>query len=344
MSTASVVTGRSQLGVPQRGANMPGSGTVRFVPEVGANPLPGYTLIRLRGRGGFATVWEASSPTGTPVALKFMSSANAASTAKELRSLQTIKAIEHPHLLKIYQVWSTAGNIVVSMDLAEASLLDLVEVYLEATGRPPEPEKVGLYLYQAAMALDFLNARKHRIDGRTVALQHGDVKPNNILLVGDIALLADYGLATPMTTAMTPCPRQGTVEYCAPEVFLGQLSDKSDQFSLAVTYFVLRTFCFPYPAPPDDREKLRGYIRPEPDLSPLPPAERPILAKALSPIPQMRYPTCLDLMTALLQAAGLRATRDTEGLLQVGPIPTRIAPSGKSSLRYYSAPPPSDKK
>jgi serine/threonine protein kinase len=144
-----------------------------------------------------------------------------------------------------------------------------------------------------------------------------------------------------MTTTMTPCPRQGTLEYCAPEVFQGQLSDKSDQFSLAVTYFILRTFCFPFPAPPEDREKLKGYVRPDPDLSPLPRAERPILAKALSPIPQMRFPTCLDLMTALLNAAGLRATRDDAGQLQVGPIPNSAAPSGKSSLRFTAIPPPS---
>ncbi len=330
-------TGHSTVATP-----MPGSGTVRFVPEVGASPVPGYQLIRLRGHGGFATVWEASSPTGEPVALKFMSSANAASTSRELRSLQAIKSLEHPNLLKLRHVWSTAGNIVLSMDLAEASLLDLLEVYLEATGKPPEPARLGLYLYQAAMALDFLNARKHRIDGRTVALQHGDVKPNNILLVGDTALLCDYGLATPMTTTLTSCPRQGTLEYCAPEVFQGQLSDKSDQFSLAVTYFIMRTFCFPFPAPPEERDKLKGYIRPEPDLSPLPPAERPILARALSPIPQMRYPTCLDLMTGLLNAAGLRATRDNAGGLHVGPIPTSATPSGKSSLRF-TIPPPSSK-
>ncbi len=332
------VAGGSLAAGSLAGASKPGSGTVRFVPEVGASPLPGYELIRIRGKGGFATVWEATTATGERVALKFMSSANATSTSRELRSLQAIKSVSHPHLLNIRQVWSTAGNIVISMDLAEASLLDLLEVYLEATGRPPEPEKLGLYLYQAAMALDFLNARKHRIDGRTVALQHGDVKPNNILMVGQTALLADYGLATPMTTTLTTCPRQGTVDYCAPEVFQGQLSDKSDQFSFAVTYFIMRTFCFPFPAPPEEREKLKGYVRPDPDLSPLPEAERPILAKALSPIPQMRYPTCLDLITALLHAAGLRATRDAADKLVVGPIPLNPTPSGKSSLRFVVPP------
>lgn len=313
------LAGGSSAGGSLVGTSKVGSDVTRFAPEAGANPMPGYTLLRLRGVGGFATVWEASTPTGERVALKFMSSANAGSTARELRSLQTIQGIDHPHLLKIQKVWSLAGNIVIAMDLAEASLLDLVHVYRDDLGRPLEAEKLGLYLYQTALGLDFLNARKHRIDGRMVALQHGDVKPNNILLLGDTALLADYGLATPITTTMTPCPRQGTVEYCAPEVFLGHLSDKSDQFSFAVMYFVLRTHRFPFPAPPEDRERLRGYVRPDPDLSPLTPAEQPILARALSPIPQARYRNCVELTTALLGATGLQAVRDDAGAVHIEP-------------------------
>ena len=48
-------------------------------------------------------------------------------------------------------------------------------------------------------ALDFLNARQHNLEGRRVGFQHSDVKPNNILIVGDVAKLTDHGLATPLT-------------------------------------------------------------------------------------------------------------------------------------------------
>ena len=98
-----------------------------------------------------------------------------------------------------------------------------------------------------AEGLDFLNARRHIFEGGSVAFQHGDIKPNNILLVGDEAKLADYGMSTPMITAATPCYRQGTLEYAAPEIFQGTLTETSDQFSLAVTYYLLRTGAFPYP-------------------------------------------------------------------------------------------------
>ena len=192
-----------------------GAGAGAFTPEAGAVPFPGYRLVRLRGVGGFATVWEASDPAGNRVALKFMSSATTGSTARELRSLQQFQALDHPGLLRIRQVWSVPGWIVIGMDLAEASLLDLLELYTEEFTRPIELDKLGLYLTAAAAALDFLNARTHRIDGRLVGLQHGDIKPNNVLLRNDVALLADYGMATPTAGPYTPCPRHGTADDSA---------------------------------------------------------------------------------------------------------------------------------
>ena len=290
-----------------------------FEPEVGAVPFPGYRLLRLRGRGGFATVWESTTPSGERVALKFMSSAAVGTTARELRSLQAVKSLDHPTLLPIRQVWSIPGCIVIAMDLADASLLDLFELYLEELGTFIEFPKLGLHLHTVAESLDFLNARKHRIDGRLVGLQHGDIKPNNILLVDDRAKLADYGLATPTTGPNTPCPHHGTAEYCPPEVFQGYLSDRSDQFSLAVTYHVLRTGAFPFPQPPGQGDSLRNYVRPEPNLTALPVAERSIVARALHPIPQNRYAACLDFLNALLHVNGLHVDKDENGLAYTRP-------------------------
>ena len=303
-----------------------------FIPEVGAVPFPGYKLLRLRGRGGFATVWEGVDPDGRHVAMKFMSSANQSTTARELRSLQAIQHLHHPNLLQTYQIWSIPGSIVIAMDIADASLLDLHELYIEEFSKLIDLEKLLHILCQTALALDFLNARRHRIDGRLVSLQHGDVKPNNILLVGDTAMLADYGLATPLSGTSTPCPRHGTAEYTAPEVFQGQLTDRSDQFGLAVTYTILRTGQFPYPEPPSDRERLRNYVRPEPNLAPLPSAERAILIRALSPIPQMRYLRCMDLMQSLLATFNLKANIIGPEKISIDSLRESMSISSKSTM------------
>ncbi|HEX4608369.1 MAG TPA: serine/threonine-protein kinase [Urbifossiella sp.] len=270
----------------------------------GAEPAPGYRLTRVRGRGGFAEVWEAASPNG-PIALKFMLSSNATTTSRELRSVQSFQSMDHPYLVKTHAVFTVAGYIVTAMELAEATLLDLMFLYHDELRQPIPAAQLGLYLWQVGQALDFLNARRHVRDGRKVGFQHGDIKPNNVLLFGDVAKLTDYGVATATNGPTTPCPRHGTRDYAAPEVLQGYQTDSSDQFSLAVTYHVLRSGCFPFPpAPPGDLPKTYG--RPAPDLSAVPPAEQAILLRALSPVPQARYPNCEALTQALLKALGYK--------------------------------------
>jgi serine/threonine protein kinase len=295
----------------------------------------------MRGRGGFAEVWEASAPEGPPVALKFMSSANVSSTSREIRSIQSFLELQHPNLVKTNAVWSVPGYIVINMELAEATLLDLMFVYHNELGQHMDIQPLCLYLWQVAQALDFLNARQHAVDGRRVGFQHGDVKPNNILLFGDTAKLTDHGLATPTHGSNTPCPRQGTREYAAPEVFAGYYSDNSDQFSLAVTYHVLRTAAFPFPPPPEHMS--RSYARPPANLSGVGEAERPPLLRALSHAPQDRWPSCRDFMAAMLKSHGLKAVRATETspwvLVKDRPEPPGSKPGSKSSSHSFTVPP-----
>ena len=91
----------------------------------------------------------------------------------------------------------------------------------------------------------------------------------------------------------------GTLCYTAPEVFQGWLSDRTDQYALAVSYCELRSGRLPFSDTPETFDKK--YLRPEPDLSMLSPAEQPIIARALDAVPQDRWPSCSNLMTRLTQ-------------------------------------------
>jgi serine/threonine-protein kinase len=265
----------------------------------GAEPYPGYHLREFRGRGSFGEVWTAEVAGGTFVALKFMSCDGGGST-RELRTLQKVRQIRHPNLTVIDRVWCWARHLVVSMELAEGGLDDLLKIYRAEFGTPMLPEQTCYYLGQVAAALDFLNARQHRVDGQVVAMRHSDVKPSNMLVFGGTVKLTDFGLSVLTTASSQTHDRSGTPAYAAPEVFQGRINDRTDQYALAVSYCELRGGRLPFADTPSGVQ--RGYVRPRPDLSMVPVAERSILLRALAPSAFDRWPSCAELMARLTAA------------------------------------------
>jgi serine/threonine protein kinase len=273
----------------------------------GQEPFPGYRLVRHLGQGGWGEVWQARRPDGEQAALKFLPCDSPLASAQEIRALQSIRQLRHPNLIRIDQIWAAPGYVVIAMELAEGSLFDLLDVYSADCGTCIVPEHLCHYLHQAAEALDFLNARQHLINGVRVAVRHCDVKPSNLLVLQGKVKLADFSLAAQTTSPMWYHRRVGTLSYAAPEVFQGWLSDRTDLYALAVSYVELRTGQLPFKDTPAKFDK--NYARPEPDLSLLEPWERPLLARALNPVPQDRWSCCRDLMERL--SAGARKRRVT---------------------------------
>lgn len=265
---------------------------------MGKELCPGYRLVRLLGRGGYGHVWEAEVQ-DQRVALKFLNCGSKRNPAQEVRFIQLVKQLTHPNLVRMDQVWCHRGYIVITMELAEGSLLDLLDAYDLEYGTPIPAHEVIDYLAQAAEAIDFLNTRAHQVNGQRIAMQHGDIKPSNLLLFGDNVKLCDFGLSSVTTDPLKSHQRGGTVEYAAPEVLQGRLSDWSDQFALAVTYCHLRGGKLPF----------EGSTHPgrRPDLSMLPDAEKPAISRALSSIPPERWPSCNELIYQLRKVAPPRA-------------------------------------
>ena len=265
--------------------------------QPGTEPYPGYKLQQFMGRGGWGEVWKAVHQGGKVSALKFLQCDTQLVAPYEVRALQAIRQLQHPHLIQMEQIWSCPGYLVIVMELAEGNLHDLLDVYYTELNTPILAEHVCHFLRQAADAIDFLNARQHLVDGQRVAFRHCDIKPSNLLLVNGKVKVGDFSLAFKTSAPMGPHARTGTLHYAAPEVFLGLVSDRSDQFSLAVSYYQLRTGEYPFPTPPSTFTK--GYQRPAPSLDKLLPDEQQILARALSPVWQDRWSSCVEMMDRL---------------------------------------------
>src|SRR3954470_9750829 len=92
----------------------------------GEEPYPGYRLVQFLGRGGWGEVWKAVRLADNACfALKFLTSDSQLAASQEIRALQAIRQLSHPNLVRIEQVWSCPGYLVVVMEMAEGNLLDL---------------------------------------------------------------------------------------------------------------------------------------------------------------------------------------------------------------------------
>lgn len=276
---------------PAPGSTSPGRNDLQASDAwlAGMEPVLGYRLVRLLGRGGCGEVWEAVGPGGLSVALKGIP-LGGRSAAAELRALEAVRGRRHPHLLALFGAWQTADRLVIAAELAEGSLWDR---YQQATGTRipgiPADELLG-YLREAAEGLDFLN-------GTTAAVAHRDVKPQNLLLVGGGVKVADYGLARPMAGDITGHSGGMTVGFAPPEAFDGKTSRAGDQYSLAVSYCLLRGGRMPFVGSP--AALMKAHIHDPPDLSMLPLGERPVVARALAKQPADRWPDCRSFVAAL---------------------------------------------
>ncbi|WP_165220638.1 protein kinase domain-containing protein [Aquisphaera insulae] len=275
--------------------------------EADAEPVTGYRLVRKLGEGGVGEAWEAIAPGGVRVALKFIRLGSALARP-EMRSLDFIRDIRHPHLLDIQFIVQVDDRLVVAMPLCDKCLTDrLTECRREGLSGLPPDELIG-YMGEMAAAIDFLNEPRHRAaDGTLVGIQHRDIKPHNVFLVGGSTRLADFGLAKVVKDGLEDHSGCMTPHYAAPELLEGKISNRSDQYSLAITYVQLRTGQLPFRGPVAD--VMLGHLRDEPDLFGLPVGERAVVARALAKKPDDRWPSCREFVRDLERADRDRARR-----------------------------------
>lgn len=258
-------------------------GIARVVSDVAPTELAGYQLQELIGKGGYGEVWRGIGPGGFAKAVKILYGQSDGPQAEcELRALELMRELRHPFLLSVERVELIDGRLIVVTELADRSLEQRFQDCLRAGGRGiPRDELIG-YLRDVSDALDFMSAHH--------GLQHLDIKPDNILIQGTHAKIGDFGLTKSVGVGKSSI-NGFTPLYAPPELLEGRATHHSDQYSLAIVFQHMLTGAPPFNGR-NSAQLAAQHMKGTPDLSPLSPADRSVVARALSRNPGARFDGC----------------------------------------------------
>lgn len=285
-----------------------------------------YTRHERIGEGGMGVVYRATDRlTGQPVALKqlevpttnliFNSRMWTSDTQIALaHEFQVLASLRHPHIVSVLDYGFSNEGPFFTMTLLEGAQT------VSAACRERSLTECLDLLQQMFHALHYLHQR---------GILHRDLKPDNVLVVGDTLYVLDFGLAI-----ADPDPKAqpvGTLAYMAPEILQNQPpSHASDLYAAGIIAFECLTGRFPYRLGPLVTDLINDILYTEPRTHTIPdsdlaslvshlmakePSRRPAQAYAVIEslaVYQGRLPVeSTALRESLLQAA-LLVGRETE--------------------------------
>jgi serine/threonine-protein kinase len=275
--------------------------------------LGSFRIVRVLGRGGMATVYEARDDRlDRAVALKvlppeFLHDPRFADRFEQ--EARIVAALEHPNIVPIYASAIDSGIPWMSMRLLTGGTIGT----LLERGRPDAREIVRL-LRSVADALDYAHAQ---------GVVHRDIKPTNILLGGtDGVCVGDFGLAY-MLDAHSRMTRTGllagTPHYMAPEQALGKTADhRCDIYSLAMVAYEMFVGVTPFTAdsPVAVLMKHVNDALPEPPDDVVPRRVMRAIHKGAEKDPAKRWPSATAFVDALEVAVAAPRGRPMSGFIR----------------------------
>ncbi|GAB3192352.1 hypothetical protein GCM10027261_04870 [Geodermatophilus arenarius] len=263
-----------------------------------------YELEQLLGSGSMGEVYLArdSRHHDRRVAVKLLPeslSADREFMVRFEREARITAQLSEPHVIPVHSYGVIEGRPYIEMRLVQGSDLHRL---LSRSGPLPPGRAVSL-VAQAAAALDAAHAE---------GLVHRDVKPSNMVVTPqDFLYVVDFGIARASGTSNTALTGTGvaigTLQYMAPERFLGQdLDARTDLYSLTCVLVECLTG-----APPFRGEELPALLYAHISLDPpqlsrfvpgIPAQLDDVVARGMAKDPADRFPTAGELVAAATEA------------------------------------------
>jgi eukaryotic-like serine/threonine-protein kinase len=261
-----------------------------------------YQVEREIGKGGNARIYLATNPEGQRVALKVLHPELLVSVAAErfLREIRLCSRLEHPHIARLLDSGELDWIVYYVMTYVEGPTL---REHLGRMRQLPLGETIRL-------ADDLLDALDH---AHAQGIVHRDVKPENVVLGAEGAVLLDFGIARAVAASGSDRLTRsgiavGTSTYMSPEQItaLKEIDHRSDIYSIGCVLFE----CLAGQAPFVHRNEavvLQFHLtQPAPDLRSFrPDTPRELaegIARALAKAPDQRWQTAAAMREALAGA------------------------------------------
>lgn len=284
-----------------------------------------YDLGREIGRGGNAVVYLASDVRhGREVAVKVLHTSldDTAQRTRFFREVEVVARLRHPYVVPLIDSGDADGVLFYVMPYIEGQSL---RQRLDTEGALAVDDVLSL-ARDVGEALDAAHA---------MGIVHRDIKPQNILLSGQHALVADFGIALALHDAaderLTALGMVvGTPAYMSPEQATAseRLDGRSDQYALACVVYEMLTGELPYPGVTAQGMRAKHLHAPIPDVRILRPAlhqsTQGVLARAMAKNAADRFPSVGDFVRALAESV---VETTTSGL------PATVAPYTTTSQR-----------
>lgn len=272
-----------------------------FMVELIGQRIGQYQIIELIGEGGMAKVYRArQANVERDAALKVIKptlALNPEFIRRFTTEARTIAALNHPHVLKVFEFSRHADIVYLAMDYQPGGSLAR---RLNQSGLTLS-QTVHLFS-QIADALDYAHSRN---------IIHRDLKPENVLLdERDNAYLSDFGIAKTIsdaheisTTGLGGSVTVGTPAYMAPEQWQRHAVDaRADLYALGILLYEMISGKRPFEA--DSRDELMNlHIHAAPpslrqQFPNLPARVDAVIATALAKHPEDRYQTAREFLSA----------------------------------------------
>ena len=206
-----------------------------FVGKVAGKLEDKYDIVKEIGSGGFSRCLQVKNKnTGVLFACKELAKKNLSDYEGLMREVNLMIKLDHPNIIKLYEVYETDSKIYLIMELCTGG--ELFDRIVENTENGIQfTEKQAANLFRQMMsAINYCHKN---------GIVHRDLKPENLLYLNkdenSPIKVIDFGMSKRFDSKHFMSEKVGTAYYISPEVLQGKYDEKCDIWSAGVILYII---------------------------------------------------------------------------------------------------------